>query len=426
MLPLAASSSVLSAPGRLCGSRAAALRRAFIGAAAGRARGGGGCSGDSGDCAPLPRRAAMATTAAAAAASATASAGEQEVQLHVLASSEAVLREFQQRFEPAEGFRCSLHYPGDAAGAPPQGFDASAYSSALSTRELGRLLLATPCIASTQEFMRRHAAVLPEGTVLVAERQTSGKGRGGNQWTSPDGCLMFTAARRLKVPGSQAPFINYLVCLAVVRGVADAYAGPLKGAAPDVAIKWPNDIYSGGLKVGGALIHTTWQGDRFSVLAGIGLNVSNRQPTTCLEELVARQAAAAGAGEGAGAGAAAAAAAVPRGAVLACVLNHLEACYDEFESAGFGGMEKAYLASWLHSGQAVEVEQGAVAGAAPAGAAAAAAAAGGGGRVRLTIAGLSESGFLLATDAAGGRWELTPDGNSLDMLVGLIRRKLPA
>lgn len=47
-------------------------------------------------------------------------------------------------------------------------------------------------------------------------------------WTSPDGCLMFTASRRLKVPGSQAPFINYLVCLAVVRGIADACAPWLK------------------------------------------------------------------------------------------------------------------------------------------------------------------------------------------------------
>lgn len=56
-------------------------------------------------------------------------------------------------------------------------------------------------------------------------------GRGGNQWTSPDGCLMFTAGRRLKVPGSQAPFINYLTCLAVVRGVADA-------AAPWLKVRW--------------------------------------------------------------------------------------------------------------------------------------------------------------------------------------------
>jgi biotin--protein ligase len=47
--------------------------------------------------------------------------------------------------------------------------------------------------------MRAHTAVLPEGAVLVADQQTRGKGRGGNVWTSPDGCLMFTAMRRLQV-----------------------------------------------------------------------------------------------------------------------------------------------------------------------------------------------------------------------------------
>jgi biotin---protein ligase len=64
--------------------------------------------------------------------------------------------------------------------------------------------------------------VLPDGAVLLAGRQTSGRGRGGNVWTSPPGCLMFTALRRLTVPGEAAPFINYVVCLAVVRGIRDA------------------------------------------------------------------------------------------------------------------------------------------------------------------------------------------------------------
>lgn len=58
--------------------------------------------------------------------------------------------------------------------------------------------------------------------MLVADQQTHGKGRGGNVWTSPDGCLMFTALRQLQVPGQQAPFINYVVCLAVVQGIKQA------------------------------------------------------------------------------------------------------------------------------------------------------------------------------------------------------------
>ena len=55
----------------------------------------------------------------------------------------------------------------------------------------------------------------------------------------------------------------------------------------DVRIKWPNDLYtSTGLKIGGVLIHTTWATDRFNVVTGVGLNLSNRQPTTCIEAMV--------------------------------------------------------------------------------------------------------------------------------------------
>lgn len=46
--------------------------------------------------------------------------------------------------------------------------------------------------------------------------------------------------------------------------------------------------------------------------------------------------------------------------------------------------------------------------------------------MQLTVRGLSPSGFLMAQDASGASYELTPDGNSLDMMKGLIRRKLPA
>jgi hypothetical protein len=77
-----------------------------------------------------------------------------------------------------------LTYAGDAGtssgggGEPAPGgdLDHGAYSSALSTRQLGRLLLSARSMGSTQEFLRRHAAVLPEGAVVVADRQTSGKG----------------------------------------------------------------------------------------------------------------------------------------------------------------------------------------------------------------------------------------------------------
>lgn len=72
-------------------------------------------------------------------------------------------------------------------------------------------------------------------------------GRGGNQWTSPDGCLMFTAARLLRVQTpAQAPFINYLVCLAVTRGVRAALEDALQ-----VCVACVQGMYARGRSGGG-------------------------------------------------------------------------------------------------------------------------------------------------------------------------------
>lgn len=48
----------------------------------------------------------------------------------------------------------------------------------LSTRHMGHVLLSSPSIPSTQEFMRMRTSVLPDGSVLVADQQTKGKGGG--------------------------------------------------------------------------------------------------------------------------------------------------------------------------------------------------------------------------------------------------------
>ncbi|GFR40290.1 hypothetical protein Agub_g471 [Astrephomene gubernaculifera] len=300
------------------------------------------------------------------------------------------------------------------------------------TKLMGRVLLAAPLLGSTQDLLRTHGSALGDGVVAVADRQTSGKGRGGNVWTSPPGCLMFSALRRLRVPSpASAPFINYLVCIAVTRGVRRALQGCGLPAVP-LRIKWPNDIYAEGVKVGGALIHTTWQGAGFNVITGIGLNVNNRSPTTCLDELVERVlwGAAAKQEQEQQQPQGQPVVRVHREAVLAGILGALEEVYDTFEQSGFSPLESEYLAAWLHSGQVLDFDDSeptmATSTAAAAAAATAPANGGSGSRAttRLTIRGLSSSGFLLAEDYAGVRYELTPDGNSLDMMQGLIRRKV--
>lgn len=92
-----------------------------------------------------------------------------------------------------------------------------------------------------------------------------------------------------------------------------------------------------------------------------------------------------------------------------------------FEASGFSPLQEEYLASWLHSGQRVlafnpdlaQPTTQAKAGAGDQG-------------TWLTVCGLSPGGFLLAEDDWGNAYELTPDGNSLDMMRGLVKRKVPS
>ncbi|GAX75825.1 hypothetical protein CEUSTIGMA_g3268.t1 [Chlamydomonas eustigma] len=326
--------------------------------------------------------------------------------------------------------------------------------SHLKSTSLGHLLLVTPEITSTQDFIRQNSSRLGSGVVMVADKQSSGKGRGGNSWTSPKGCLMMSAISRLAIPGAWAPFINYVVSLAVVQGVEDAVKvvePRLPTSSLGIRIKWPNDIYStAGLKLGGILIHTTWSSDSFNVVTGIGLNVTNGQPTTCLMELLesclinrekdyavvgttGSTSSSSGQYVQDAADGAAAAAASPRddvkGSALlrfdrelltACILNQLERCFMTFEAKGFEPLKEAYLSAWLHSEQQIVAYDPDTIAPVKSSSGLLSPDLG----VQLTIKGLSQSGFLLAEDMYGCQHELTPDGNSLDMMRNLIKRKI--
>lgn len=57
---------------------------------------------------------------------------------------------------------------------------------------------------------------------------SNGAGRGGNRWESPGGCLMFTAVKRLAIPGQRLPFVQYIVSLAVAQAVQAEAAARLQ------------------------------------------------------------------------------------------------------------------------------------------------------------------------------------------------------
>jgi len=106
----------------------------------------------------------------------------------------------------------------------------------------------------------------PEGTLLLAERQTAGRGRGGRAWSSDARAgIWLTLIGR---PSDEAG----LEVLSLRVGLAAARA--LDTFAPaDVRVKWPNDLMVDGGKLGGILIESRWREERVDWVAiGIGIN----------------------------------------------------------------------------------------------------------------------------------------------------------
>ncbi|WIY03489.1 biotin--[acetyl-CoA-carboxylase] ligase [Amycolatopsis mongoliensis] len=102
-------------------------------------------------------------------------------------------------------------------------------------------------------------------TVLLAEEQTAGVGRRGRTWSSPKGAgLYLSVALRPGVPFTALGSLSVVAALAV-RAVA-------AGDGVDAALKWPNDVLSGGAKCAGILAEAV-AGDPPSIVLGIGLNV---------------------------------------------------------------------------------------------------------------------------------------------------------
>jgi len=117
---------------------------------------------------------------------------------------------------------------------------------------------------------QQRKAPVAEGvaTACIAELQTSGRGRRGRQWQSPPGCGIWVS---VSWTWGSAPADLSALSLAVGARVLQKLQGY---GAPDLAVKWPNDLLARGQKLGGILIDI--QGDLagpLTVVVGLGLNV---------------------------------------------------------------------------------------------------------------------------------------------------------
>ena len=188
----------------------------------------------------------------------------------------------------------------------------------------------------------------PEGTVVIAECQSAGRGRLGRRWTSPAGKgLLFSVILRPSVPMSEAHLLTLVAAAAAADGIETQ-------VAVDVQIKWPNDLYVGDRKVGGILMEVAGEQDEVEwVIVGIGVNVNTeyselpvalRRSATSLKMMTG--------------------ATVDRSDLLAALLLSLEQRYGEASSAGFDSAlrafrERDYL---LRRAVSVQTREGAITG----------------------------------------------------------------
>ncbi len=131
---------------------------------------------------------------------------------------------------------------------------------------------------STNDDLRAAAADgAPDGSVLLADHQTSGHGRQGRTWEAPPGSSLLVSV--LLRPELDP---DHLHLLTIAVGVAAAEAVD-EELAVAVGLKWPNDLVAatpaGERKLGGILAEATWSGDELdAVVVGLGLNVDWPDP----------------------------------------------------------------------------------------------------------------------------------------------------
>ncbi|MEU5000924.1 biotin--[acetyl-CoA-carboxylase] ligase [Streptomyces sp. NPDC021622] len=202
-----------------------------------------------------------------------------------------------------------------------------------------------PATGSTNTDLAARADELPEGAVLVAEEQSSGRGRLDRRWSAPARSGLFFSV--LLKPGAGVP-VERWGWLPLLTGVAVA-TGLSRAAGVDTALKWPNDLLVtvGGeeRKAGGILAERAGTAGA-GVVVGVGINVTLRA-----DELPV---------PGAGSLALAGAAATDRDPLLRAVLRSLDQWYSDWRDAGgdpaASGLQETYAAGCATLGRKVRAE----------------------------------------------------------------------
>lgn len=130
-------------------------------------------------------------------------------------------------------------------------------------------LLLEECASTNDETMRRLTEGAEEPLIVVARRQTSGRGRLGRKWHSDDGNLMFSFGVRPNRPPAFMQRFTVWVGLRLAARLSELSGAPVQA-------KWPNDLLINGRKLAGILTESRMDADRIrELILGLGLNVNS-------------------------------------------------------------------------------------------------------------------------------------------------------
>jgi len=149
----------------------------------------------------------------------------------------------------------------------------------LKTKFIGHEINYFTEITSTNDVVKELAAKgAKEGTVVLAETQTHGKGRIGRRWLSPKGGIWFSVILRPNISAKDSYQLTFMAAVAVAKTIRKMFK-------VNTEIKWPNDVLVNKRKVCGILTETSIRGDvvDFAVV-GVGVN-ANVDLTSFSEEL---------------------------------------------------------------------------------------------------------------------------------------------
>ena len=129
-------------------------------------------------------------------------------------------------------------------------FNTGKFNKLLNTERFGRKVLYFDTTGSTNdqagEIIKKSCIKDLDGTIVLAEKQTSGRGRFKHEWLSPEGGLWFSLIINTDLHPEKLPNLTLIAAFSISEALKDIYS-------INVNIKWPNDLIVSDKKIGGIL-----------------------------------------------------------------------------------------------------------------------------------------------------------------------------